>query len=168
MGFADSFFTQMHIMVASNATNSIPSIYSFMMVSSRRTLFEYEDTHSLRPIKSHFIQRGGAWCLFSPDSVLSLDAEQEARSEILDVLDTKTVSLLDILHEVTWKDYLYNDTNCQMGLIVITFDLNQSQHRGKITRCPFVFHNIIHCWKLELWQYSRDADNWIYHLSGAE
>ena len=45
-------------------------------------------------------------CLFSPDSVLSLNAEQEARSEILDVLDTKTVSLLDILHEVTWKVYL--------------------------------------------------------------
>lgn len=76
-----------------------------MMVSSRRTLFEYEDTHSLQPIKSHFIQRrergGHAVCLFSPDSVLSLNAEQEARSEILDVLDTKTVSLLDILHEVT-------------------------------------------------------------------
>ena len=100
-----------------------------MMVSSRRTLFEYEDTHSLRPIQSHFIQRGETWCLFSPDSVLSLDAEQEARSEILDVFDTKTVSLLDILHEVTWKDYLYNHTNCQMGLIVITFDRDQWQPR---------------------------------------
>ena len=59
---------------------------------------------------------GGTWCLFSPDRVLSLNTEQEARSEILDVLDTKTVSLLDILHEVTWKVYLNNDTNRQIWL----------------------------------------------------
>lgn len=111
-------------------------------------------------------------CLFSPDSVLSLNAEQEARSEILDVLDTKTVSLLDILHEVTWKVYLYNnDTNRQMGLILITFDPDEGKLRyhNEVSISDYLGCSVIaESWKLYLWQYSRDADNWIYHLSGAE
>ena len=50
--------------------------------------------------------------LRSPDGVLSLNTEEEAGSEILDVLNTVAVSLLDLLKQIAWKlTYFYTISN---------------------------------------------------------
>lgn len=73
----------------------------------------------------------------SPDGVLSLNAEEEAGSEILDVLNTVIVSLLNVLQQVAWK-LTYFFTNCNVDK---NFQPTSMQSEGifSITRWPFVF-----------------------------
>ena len=61
----------------------------------KNSIWIWGHTQQFAAHKESFPLRQGS-CLFSPDGVLSLNAEQEAGSEILDVLDTVIVSLLNV------------------------------------------------------------------------